>query len=75
MTLNHKAMLEAISKLVNTDFIAEMDGRLADKKPKFTQKEAIEMADILGKVYLISHAIYCSSCAPKWSLPVAGKRV
>lgn len=59
-------MLQDIDDLVQTDFCTEMDMKLLPKSKEYTQKEAKEMANLLGKIYLISHAIHCKSCGKKY---------
>lgn len=58
----HTRYLEQICKLVETDFCAEMDLKTFSEI-KFTQKEAKEMADIIGAVYMIAHRIHCKACS------------
>lgn len=55
-------MIEDIDKLVNTEFLGEMELKSLPNSKPFSQKEAIEMQNILGKVYSISHGITCRSC-------------
>jgi hypothetical protein len=59
--INYKKMLEEINNLVDNDFCAEME-----MKGRYTQKEAKQMADIITKVYSISHCISCSACSKKY---------
>ena len=65
--MNHLKMLEDIDALVETDFVMEMETKLgAGTLQKYTQGEAAQMAQLLGKVYSIAHAIDCTSCNKKY---------
>lgn len=68
MKLNHLKMLEAIDELADNDFTADMDLKSMPHSKPYTQKEARQMASIIGRVYLISHCIHCKSCAKKWEV-------
>jgi len=59
-------MLKDINQLVDTDYMFEMElKRLPHSKP-ISQKDARKVIDLLGKVYLISHAIDCGACQRKY---------
>lgn len=68
--LDYKKMIEDINDLVETDFGEDMSlranieycGKLLD----ISQRDAREMANIIGKVYLISHCVHCESCGVKY---------
>jgi hypothetical protein len=59
--LNHAKMLEDIDSLVRNDFVFDMECKLYQAKT-YTQKDAKEMAEVLSKVYAISHTIHCEAC-------------
>jgi hypothetical protein len=60
--MNYKKALEQILKIVENDFCADMSFKTLPQAPKYTQKEAKEMADRLGRVYSIAHCLYCKAC-------------
>ena len=69
--LPYKKMIEAIDKLVDNDWGFEMIDLKHDLHSKkknaylpFTQEEAIEMSEALGKIYQIAHCVHCC-CYPK----------
>jgi hypothetical protein len=65
--LDYLKMLKAIDKLVNTDFCEDMSWKSSDESANpITQKDAKQMAGLLGRVYSISHAIHCEACGQKW---------
>ena len=70
--MNYLQMLEDINELVETDFAADMTFKAVitnnGKHRVITQKEAREMADIIGRVYLISHATHCKNCGEKYNV-------
>jgi hypothetical protein len=58
-----RRICESVYKLVETDFCEQMCCKnVGIIKGKFTQKEAREMADIIGKTYSLSHQIFCNGC-------------
>jgi len=59
-------MVRDISELVETDFCGEMELKLMPKSSPYTQEEAAEMANLIGRVYSIAHCIHCAACAPKY---------
>lgn len=67
--LNHYKMLEDITNLVETDFCNNMDIKSLPKSKPYTQKEAREMASLLGQIYLIAHCIHCGACQSKYYPP------
>ncbi len=62
LNLNYKKMLKDINDLVNTDFCQDTECKLIPKAKPYTQDEAKQMAQLLGRVYSISHCIFCISC-------------
>jgi hypothetical protein len=67
-TLDFKRMVEEIVPLVETEWAAEMELRQLPHSRKITQDEAMQMLDIIGKVYLIAHAIHCEACSSKYTI-------
>jgi len=66
MKLNYLKMLKDIENKVEDDFVFNMNcKRMPNSKP-YTQKEAEQMADLLGSVYSISHCIHCRACQKKY---------
>lgn len=65
-SLDLKRMVKEIDKLVNNDFCEDMECHLIPKSKPFTQKEAEKMADIISKVYSVSHCLHCGSCQTKY---------
>jgi hypothetical protein len=63
--MDYRKMIQDINKLVETDFCYDMATKEAFSR-KFTQEEAIKMADLLGKVYMISHSEHCKACGRKY---------
>ena len=63
--LNHKQMLTEIDKLVNNCWGFDIQLKHFGSET-FTEKEANEMANVLGKIYLISHCIHCEACQKKY---------
>lgn len=63
--MNYKKMVEDINKLVDNDWFADIDEHSIHNTP-FTQVEALQMAEVLGQVFMISHAIYCGACGRKY---------
>ena len=74
LKLNYLKMLQEIDVLVNNDFCNEMEyNSVLNSKytRKYTQKEAKQMADLLGKVYSISHCIHCKMCQRKYLIDLS----
>jgi hypothetical protein len=67
-TLDYKKMLEDINSLVDNDWRLDIDSRFLPDSKSFTQKEAVEMAIVLMKIYQISHGIRCSACNRKYQI-------
>lgn len=69
MKLDYKKMVKEIDKLVNNDFCFDMDclQGLPKRRP-FTQKEAKQMAQIIGSVYTIAHCVDCTACQGRYKL-------
>ena len=69
-SLDYKKMIESIDKLVNTDFSEDMSYkaniRVDGKFNEISQEDARDMANIIGQVYLISHAAHCRNCQLEW---------
>ena len=65
--LDYKRIVAEIDKCLATDWAFEMIDckRMPGAKP-YTQNEAEEMADMLGKIYLIAHCIRCKACQTKY---------
>ena len=59
--LNHKQMLTEIDKLVNNCWGFDIQLRTSH-----TPEQAKEMANILGRIYSISHCIHCEACQKKY---------
>ena len=55
MTNPHKA-LEAIERLVGGDFGLDIEWWLTDKRLKKKDKMKIEMAKMIGMIYMIAHS-------------------
>jgi len=66
MKLDYKKMIKEIDALVQTDFSFDMECKLLDGK--FTQKEAKQMADLISRVYSISHCLHCEACQTKYKI-------
>jgi succinate dehydrogenase/fumarate reductase-like Fe-S protein len=64
--LNHYKMLKEIVGLVETDFCSEMEMKSLPKSKQYTQKEAQQMANLLGKIYSTAHCIHCYACQTKY---------
>lgn len=64
---NYRKMLQDIDNLVNNDWAFELDCKQLPHSKPYTQKEAKEMINVIGKVYLISHGITCS-CGDKYRI-------
>ncbi len=60
--LNYKQMVEEISALTETEFVFDMDCKNLPHSIPITQEEAMQMVDILGRVYKVAHAIHCGAC-------------
>jgi hypothetical protein len=60
----YKEKLELIDALVNNDFCADMENKRYSPYTfvKWREKDGDQMADILAKVYMISHTLRCKSC-------------
>ena len=68
MKLNYFKMLEDIDELVDTDFMLDMECKLLPDAKEYTQEESKQMADILTRVYSISHCTHCEACQPKYKI-------
>lgn len=70
--LDYKRMVEEIDKLVNTDFGEDMSFKanvtVNGEYKEISQEDARKMANIIGSVYLISHAIDCDNCGKKYKI-------
>lgn len=51
-----------------TDEKVDLHETTADKTVyrEFTQKEAQEMSEALGQIYMIAHTIHCEACDSRW---------
>jgi ABC-type uncharacterized transport system substrate-binding protein len=66
--MNYLKMLKEIDELTSSDFLFDMENKeLPDSKP-YTQEEASQMSDLLGRIYLIAHSIHCEACGKKYKL-------
>ncbi len=66
MTLNYKDMVKHVDRLVNNDFCASMEMKLIPDSREYSQLEAKKMANIISKVYSISHCRTCVACQHKY---------
>lgn len=73
MLFPHLEMLKDIDELVETDFAFDMECKRISRSKPYTQKEAKKMSELIGEIYLISHAIYCETCGAKYFSPEAFK--
>ena len=64
--IDYKMMLKAIEHLVQTDFCVDMSMHLCMKK-FFSQEDAQHMAQIIGNIYSIAHAIDCKACQKQYT--------
>jgi len=62
LELDYHKMIKDIDDLVRSDFVFDMECRLIGKSNKYTQKEAKKMADLLARIYSISHIEHCFAC-------------
>lgn len=65
--LNHRKMVLDIDNLVSSEFCEEMSVKAGFDR-EISQEEAKKMAEIIGKVYLISHCNTCTACNPKYRI-------
>lgn len=63
--LNYWKMVRDIDNIVGTEFCEEVSCKAGFDR-EMSQQEAIKMAEIIGKVYLISHCITCDACDKKY---------
>lgn len=66
MKLDYKKMIKEVDGIVESDFVFDVSCRKYQKDNKYTQKEAQEMAILLGRIYLISHCTSCKACQTKY---------
>lgn len=68
--VNYLKMLQDIDEIVNTDFTEDMNMKAnitySGTHRLISQDDARKMANIIGSVYLISHAIHCENCGSKY---------
>lgn len=62
LELDFHKMIKDIDKLVQSDFVFDMDCKQLDNPSNYTQKEAKQMARLLGNIYSISHIEHCKGC-------------
>lgn len=57
-------LLDRVIELVEDDFTYDMDCRLihGTEAAKYTNEEAIQMAEKLGRIYFIAHRKHCGAC-------------
>lgn len=62
--------LKAIDEIVSSDWGYSVTDDMVDlpsgKYKVFTQKQAEEMADAIGRIYMIAHTIHCTGCDAGW---------
>jgi hypothetical protein len=63
MKLDYLKMLEDINLLVESGFCEEMCA-----KSYIGKYDALKLAKIVGKVYLISHCTHCEACQGKYKI-------
>lgn len=63
--LNYWKMVRDIDNLVSSEFCEEVSCKAGFDR-EVSQEEAKEMANIIGKVYLISHCLSCHACDKKY---------
>lgn len=59
-------MIKEVNKIMQTDFMFDMDCKSLPNQKPFTQKEAKKMRDELMKIYSISHCVSCTACNSKY---------
>ena len=64
--MNYKKMVQDINKLVDNDFSFDMELKLIPNNKKYTQEESLEMANLISKVFGISHCLTCEGCGIKY---------
>ena len=64
--VDYQKMIEDVLSLVENDFVFNMELKTMPKSKRFTQKEAMEMATLLSRIYSISHCIHCEPCQIKY---------
>ncbi len=64
--LDFEKMISEIDDIVQTDFAFDMDCKLMPNSKEYTQKEAQDMAKMIGRIYLISHCNTCKACQGKY---------
>ena len=61
--LNYLKLVRDMNDMLENDFCMDMDCKLhlhgGRDKNSFTQEEAQQMADLIGKLYTLSHYWYC----------------
>ena len=70
MGKDYKKMLEDIDALVNNDWGYDIESHALPPSHDFTQAEAIQMAEVIGQVYTIAHAVHCAACGKKYVIGV-----
>lgn len=68
-------MVKEIDSLVSSDWGYSVTDDMVDLQSggyrDFTQKQAREMSGVIGKVYMIAHAIHCNACGRKYATEVS----
>lgn len=64
--LNYKKIAEDVNDLVQTDFVFDMDCKQIPGSKDYTQEEAVKMANLIGRIYSISHCVTCTACNSKY---------
>lgn len=65
--LDYWKMVRDIDSLVSSEFCEEVSCKAGFDR-EISQEEAKTMANIIGKVYLISHCISCCACDTKYKI-------
>jgi len=64
--LDFKQMVMDIDKIASSNNCAELGLLLMPRSREITQEEAKQAIDMLGRIYMISHCLTCSSCNRKY---------
>ena len=68
MKLDYKKMIKEVDKIMQTDFMFDMDCKSMPNQKPFTQKEARKMRDELMNIYGISHCVHCTACNNRYRI-------
>jgi len=64
--MKYKKMAEDIDKLVNRDFVSDMEVSSYIGDGTISQEDAVKMAKILSEIYFISHCLHCEACGNRY---------